>query len=245
MNPFIPKGASNTVIVDARMDKERLAQLENLGQSIIKTTRCESVQEPISYHPDIVMHPINYNTLMVAPDVYEYYSEIFKSYDIKLIKGEKKLGYNYPDDISYNVARIGPYAIHNQKYTDEKLKFYLEREGVEFINVKQGYSKCSLGLIDENMGITSDKGIYKALRDRKIKVLLVETGYIELNGYSYGFIGGSMGNLDSSRVVFTGNLDKHRDGELIRRALTKKDKDIIELSEGNIIDVGSLISLSL
>ena len=40
-----------------------------MNLNIIPTIECKEVSEPISYHPDIVIHPINHNTLVVAPNV--------------------------------------------------------------------------------------------------------------------------------------------------------------------------------
>ena len=245
MNPFIPRNRARSIIVDGRVSREIYDNLRTLNLRVIKTIKCSKVQEAISYHPDIVIHPINHNTYITSPDMFNYYSEIFKKDDVKLIKGDTCLGYNYPEDIPYNVGRVGNYAVHNLKYTDEKLKYYLEKEGIEFIDVKQGYSKCSLGVIGNNQAITSDDTIYKKLSQRGVKVLLIEEGDIELTGFNYGFIGGSMGNIDEDRVLFAGSLVGNKNEDRIRKYIGQENKEIVELSTNKLVDLGSLIGVSI
>ena len=242
-NPFIPKNTSNTVIIDGRVSSEILGNLKKMGVDIIPTIECIDVSKPISYHPDIVMHPINHHTLMVAPNVSDYYEEKLYGKGIKIIDGQTKLGKNYPEDIAYNVGRIGNLAIHNFKYTDEKLKFYLKKENIQLVHVNQGYAKCSMAIIDEKAIITSDYPIYKKLTELGIDTLLIKPGNIKLEGYSYGFIGGSTGNLSKKDIMFSGKLDNHPDRERIIKFLKKYKKRIVRLSNEKIIDIGTIISL--
>ena len=242
-NPFIPKKRANTIIIDGRVDLDSRGKLQKLGLNIIPTIKCKEVSKPISYHPDIVMHPINYNTLIIAPNVFDYYEELFYGMDIKIIKGDTQLAKNYPMDIAYNVGRIGNFAIHNLKYMDEKLKFYLKKEGLEFINVKQGYTKCSMAIIDENAVITADYPIYEKLKKIGFDTLLIEPGFIQLEGYTYGFIGGTCGNLSKEEMVFSGKFIDHPDKAKILSFLKKYNKKILWLSNTKVQDIGTIISL--
>ncbi|WIV11414.1 DUF6873 family GME fold protein [Proteiniborus sp. MB09-C3] len=241
-NPFIPYGKASIAIVDGRISYEIKENLIKHGLEVIKTCKCEELYDSISYHPDIVIHPINYNKVIVAPNVYDYYSDILSIYDIEVIKGEKKLSRNYPENIAYNVARISKYAVHNTKYTDEKLKFYMAKEGIDFINVKQGYSKCSLAIIGEDIGITSDPSIYKELKKHSIDVLLVEEGFIELPGLNYGFIGGATGMLSKDELLLSGSIQKHPSLNKINGFLKKYKIKPIYLSNNRMIDIGSIIT---
>ena len=134
-------------------------------------------------------------------------------------------------------------AIHNFKYTDEKLKYYLKKENVEFIHVNQGYAKCSMAIIGENSVITADYPIYIKLTKLGIDVLLVQPGYIELEGHTYGFIGGATGNLSKKDIMFSGKFDKHPDKEKVLNFLKKYKKRIVWLSNKKIMDIGTIISL--
>jgi len=242
--PFLPIDYANVVIVDGRIYDKANKVFKNMNIKVIPTIPCKEVQEPISYHPDIVMHPVNHKTLIVAPNVFNYYYESLSKLGIKLIEGEKKLDKEYPDDIAYNVGRIYNFAVHNFKYTDEKLKFYLKKENLEFINIKQGYTKCSMAIIDEKAIITSYYPMYKKLAALGIDVLHIRPGYIRLDGYDYGFIGGTCGNLSTRDIVFSGKFSKHPDEEKIIKFLKKYKKKIIWLDNEEALDVGTIISLN-
>ena len=243
VNPFLPRKRANAVIVDGRVKKEIFENLEKLGLRVIPTIKCEDVHDAISYHPDICIHPINSNTLVIAPNVFEYYDSIFKNTSIKLIKGEKHLQSNYPNDIAYNVARVARYAIHNTKYTDEKLAYYLKKEGIEFIDVNQGYSKCSTAIIDDNAIITSDPSIKKECERYDIDILYIKEGHIKLPGFDYGFIGGATGNISKNEILITGRYDEHPNNNEIEQFFRKMNKNVIFLSKESIMDVGSIIPL--
>ncbi|GMG96917.1 DUF6873 family GME fold protein [Tepidimicrobium xylanilyticum] len=243
-NPFIPLEMANTVIIDGSISEEMKMNLRRLGLNIIPTIPCKDIAEPISYHPDMVIHPINHNTLIIAPNVFDYYEDKLSRLGIKIIKGETKLTKDYPGDIAYNVGRIGDYAVHNFKYTDEKLKYYLKKESVEFIDIKQGYAKCSMAIVDDRAIITADYPIYRELCKRGINVLLIQPGYVTLKGYSYGFIGGATGNLSNEIVIISGNLDGHPDKTVIINFVNKYNKKIYWLSNEKIIDIGTIITLN-
>lgn len=242
-NPFIPKTVGNTAIVDGRISSEILKNLKRLNLNIIPTIQCKEVSKPISYHPDIVLHPINHNTLIVAPNLFDYFDEKLYGMGIEIIKGEKELNKDYPEDIAYNVGRIGNFAVHNFKYTDEKLKYYLKKENLELIHIEQGYTKCSMAIVDDKAVITADYPLYKKLSSLDIDVLLINPGYIHLKGYPYGFIGGTSGNLSKDIIMLSGRFYDHPDKEKILNFLKKYRKKIIWLSDEKIIDIGTIISL--
>ncbi len=243
-NPFIPLDKANIAIIDGRANESIVKSLESLNIQVVKTIKCEELQEGIAYHPDMVIHPINHKMIIVAPNVFDYYEDIFSRKGIIVKKGEKELCRNYPDDIAYNVGRLNNYAIHNFKYTDEKLKWYLKKEGIELIDVKQGYSKCSLAVIDEESGMTSDKIIFELLSKKGLDILFIESGHISLEGYNYGFIGGCTGSYSKKQVFLTGKLSKHPDSEKILCFFNKRIVEIIYLSDDEIVDLGTIITLN-
>lgn len=242
-NPFIPHKRGNLVIIDGRVDEKIVQQMESLDIKVIRTISCEEIHRSIAYHPDMVLHPINHNTLVVAPNVFEYYEEKLSGTGIGLIEGEKILGKDYPEDIAYNVGRVYGYGIHNLNYTDEKLLFYLKKEGIELVHVNQGYTKCSIAVIDQKAIITSDYPIFKKMANYDIDTLLIEPGYIKLEGFNYGFIGGCFGNLSGEDIFISGKLKEHPDEERIYSFLKKHKKNLFFLSHKKITDIGTIISL--
>jgi len=244
-NPFIPISNANIAIIDGRADNKTVNNLENLNIKVIRTLKCNDVQESISYHPDIVIHPINHNTLIIAPNVYDYYEEKLWGMGINILKGETVLQCKYPGDIAYNVGRLKDIAIHNFKYTDEKLKFYLKKEDIAFVNVNQGYSKCSLLVVDDISGITADLAIYNKLSELGYNMLLIQPGYINLENEKYGFIGGASGNYSMDTIILSGSLDNHPDNLKIKSFINDKNKKIIYISNETITDIGTIITLNI
>lgn len=244
MNPFIPIRKANIAIVDGRIDEEIENNLKRQGLQIIKTIKCGEVHESIAYHPDIVIHPVNYNTLVVAPNVFEYYKDKLQKMGIKLIKGERFLDREYPGDIAYNVGRLSNFAIHSFKYTDEVLKLYLKKENLTFVDVKQGYSKCSLAVVNETSAITADIPIYNKLSSLGFNILLIEPGHILLEGQKYGFIGGTNGSLSKNESMISGVLDSHPNKNEIISFFEKNKVQLIFLSKKTILDIGTIITLN-
>ncbi len=244
MVPFIPIGNANIAIIDGRASDIIVNNLKKLNIKVIRTVKCDDLQESISYHPDIIMHPINHNTIIVAPNLYDYYKNELTKFGINVIKGETILGSKYPSDIAYNVGRLKNIAIHNFKYTDEKLKYYLEKEGIKFLNINQGYSKCSLLILDYISGITADVYMEKKLTELGYNILLIRPGHIKLFNEKYGFIGGTSGNLNKDTILLTGKIDNHPSFYEMEKFIREKNKKIQYLSNDDLIDLGTIITLN-
>ena len=240
-NPFIPDGEPNLVIISGEASEDIINKLRELKLDIVKTIKHPNLNPSIAYHPDMFIHPINHNSLVIEPVVYDYYEALLSKYKLKLIRGSKKIGEKYPENIAYNVARIKDYYIHNLKYTDEKIKKYYEEKGIAPIGVRQGYSKCSLGIVGEDNIITADKPSYKKLDSMGLRPLLISPGNINLKGMNYGFIGGSTGALNENTILLSGSLSYHPDESLIRAYIENLDKKIIELYSGPLVDLGSIL----
>lgn len=230
-------------LVDKRLSRSMEDELRKRNIEIIKTVKCDRVYESISYHPDISLCNLGYGNIVVEPSLYKHYNELLEKYDFNIIKGETILQEKYPSDIAYNVAIVGNYAIHNFKYTDKKILEFIENNGLEKINVEQGYSKCSICIVDDSSVITSDKGIYNKLINTELECLLIEAGHIKLFGMNYGFIGGCTGLISKSELAFFGDIRKHPSYSDIKYFLDKKGKKIVVLGEEELLDLGSLIPL--
>ena len=154
-----------------------------------------------------------------------------------------KLGGEYPESIRYCAVILEKYFIHNTKYTAPELISYAEKTGLEIIDVRQGYTKCSCCIVDGKSIITSDNGICKRIFDRPeidIDVLKISPGHILLPGHEYGFIGGCCGRL-GDEIVFCGDIDRHPDGYWIRRFIEDRGLKIKSFPQLPLLDVGSII----
>ena len=240
-NPFIPDGEPNLVIISGEASEEVISKLRELRLDIVKTIKHPNLNPSISFHPDMFIHPINHNSLVIEPLVYDYYKDLLSGYKLKLIRGSKKIGQRYPENIPYNVARIKDYYIHNCKYTDESIRNHYRDKNIGPINIRQGYSKCSLAVVGEDHIITSDKPSYNILESMGFNPLLISPGNIQLEGMNYGFIGGCIGALNNETILLSGSLSYHPDKELIRAYLDDLNKSIIELYSGPLVDLGSIL----
>lgn len=244
-NPFAPKTRSDIAIVDGRVSSEAEDALEKMGLYVIKTVQCKSTYEAVSYHPDVVMHPVNERDIVVAPSMARYYRDKLEPLGLRVIEGELEVGMAYPQNIGYNVGRVGNFAVHNLKYTDPVLRRLLDYEGVEWVYVKQGYSKCSMLNVGDGGVITSDRGIAKALaRKEGVEVCTIEPGDVVLEGMEYGFIGGTGGMVSESEIVLSGSYSDHRSKEKIDGFLKARKLKVTLTSNSKIVDLGSIIFLS-
>jgi len=73
--------------------------------------------------------------------------------------------------------------------------------------------------------------------------LLIPSGDISLPGLDYGFIGGTCGLISKNQMAFFGNLENHSYGNDIKNFLLKYDVEPIYLSNGKLIDRGSILTI--
>jgi len=215
--------------------------LNSYGIEVFPSCRCEYVLLPLSYHSDLQISKLNENLFVCAPQIHEYYNTLLSKFNKELIKGNTYLSCNYPGDIAYNIIVTDQYAIHNFDYTDDIIK-----EKIKFkkkINVRQGYTGCTLCLISENAAITSDSGIYKSLVSNGFDVLFVNDEKILLPGFEHGFFGGSSFMLSPSVLAINGNIKSHSDYKAIIHFCSNYGVDVLSLSNECIIDIGSVITL--
>jgi len=243
MNPFVPASTPRFVIIDYRASDEIINYFKKHNIEPIKTVKCSDLQEGVNGHPDMVIHLIDGKTLIVAPNVYDYYCDVFKDKGIKVIKGGKTLSRNYPKDIAYNVARIGRYAVHNTHHTDQVLRYYLEEAGVEFIHVNQGYTKCSVASIGENKAITSDISIHDKFKSYNIDCMYINPEIVYLKGYDHGFIGGSTGLINEKIFLSTGKISDKDILNNLKEFIQSSGYIYEEASSQEIIDLGSVIPI--
>lgn len=230
--------ANKKVIIDNRMRQIEKQKLQNMGYEIIEIQTSPNVYTEISSHVDIFACKIE-NEIIVEP------TQNINNISNK-IYGKDKVLSQYPFDIKYNVCIIGNKAIHNLKYTDEILKKELFNKGFELINTTQGYTNCSIAVIDDRSAIVTDKGLNKILQKNGIDTLYLsnELDIKLLNGKQYsnkrGFIGSCISRINNKIIVF-GELKKIDPENKIREFIKKRNLEIIEFCGLDVIDYGGLI----
>ena len=235
--------ANKTLIIDNRMRDIEKQKLKEMGYELIELKTIQDVYEEISSHVDIFACKVG-EQIIIEPTQYKNISKN----NTKLICGAEKLKSNYPEDIKYNACIIGKKAIHSLNYIDSILKQQLINKGYELINTSQGYTNCSIAVIDDNSAIVTDKGLYKILTFHGIDTLYVnkrlDIKLLKGNNYSNkrGFIGGCISKISNKIIVF-GDLNKIDENGEIRKFIKNKQKEIVEFKGLDVIDYGGLIEI--
>ena len=227
--------------IDYRTSDEEINNLKSLNLNVIKVPQCSNVYSAIDGHVDIQMNLLKNKSdhkIIVHKDIPSYFKKILEENHLTYILSKSSLSNTYPGDIILNSLILDDYFIHNLKFTDENL--LNSQSGKTFINVPQGYSRCSILPVKEKAVITSDKGVFKALKEHDFDVLLVPPGDILLPSLDYGFIGGTGGMISENLMGFFGDLEDYEYGDEVKQFLYKYDVNHISLKKGKLVDRGSL-----
>lgn len=225
-NPLIPDKNSEYIIASSEPGN-------------IEPPLLASLDERIRHHSDLTICHLGGKRFVTAKNTFEYYVNVLP--DAELICGESEVKSPYPYEAAYCAAVFSHFAVANENVTDKVLLDILKSE-FTFINVRQGYAKCSICPVAESAVITDDEGIYKKLSDF-MDVLLIKKGFIRLKGYDSGFIGGAAGLIGPDKLLFCGSLEKSSDRERIYEFLKKYSVMPVE-KEGELYDIGSVISIA-
>ena len=234
------------LIIDERMRVCEKEKLEQLGYSLVEIKKSNQVYEEISSHVDIFACKIG-EKLVIEPNQYELIKQkLPQGYCVS--EGQEEIQKEYPGDIKYNVCVIGKKALHAFKNTEPLIKQELEKENYKLINTSQGYTNCSIAVIDDNSAIVTDKGLYKILTKHNIDVLYLnyQPDIKLLQGQEYsnknGFIGGAISRI-SDKVIVTGDLDKIDKDNIIREFIEKRNLEIIDFKGLDVIDYGGILEI--
>ena len=222
--------------------KEKLIEL---GFEPIIMPPCKRLQRGVSSHPDMLVFFMEDKYFCTR----EYYNEAKDVFERINALGytpvlcDENPSEDYPNDVIFNALTLGNNIYGLEKNLSSTLKSQATAGGYNIINVRQGYTKCSVAKVRDSAIITADKGIASAASSRGIDVLVIGQGHVALDGYNTGFIGGSCGAFDES-IYFCGDLSGHPDADKIEEFCKKHKKSCISLSNEPLFDVGSLFFIA-
>jgi ribosomal protein L30E len=223
------------IIIDKKIPKKAKRKLAKYGELMELKTR-DITYDAISGHPDIFFSQVS-KQLVVAPNLPEHYQEKLENLNILFILGELEVGSKYPANSRYNIVADQDFIIHNFRNTDYVTTGFVN--GMDLIQVDQGYTRCNLIALGNKHFITSDKGIARTLKKYDLKVLYVNPKEIQLPGFKNGFIGGCAG-IYQNKIFFIGKLDYLSDADKLKDFLRRQNYEIIELYDGPLFDGGSI-----
>ena len=183
-------------------------ELNKFGYEIIPTKKINTFLEPEQYHADMQIL-CKKNKVITLDDCI------------------KKPGKNYPENILLNCLYHNNKLYGKLSATDSSVREYCRENNIETVNVNQGYTRCSILVVNNKAVITADKSIEKAMKNNGVEVLLISAGKIVLEGFDYGFIGGASFS-DNNTIYFFGDITKHPDYNKIKE-FTSKHNSIIEI----------------
>lgn len=239
-NLNLPQSKVTTVF--AHCDDIALKNVFNkLSVKVVKPIQNELLDAPVSRHADILANYVGNNTFLA-----DYHQkELIET--IEQLGGTVKIVNNikspYPNDCLLNFADIGDYIICNQSILTQEILEALPQK--QIIDVKQGYSKCSVCVVKYNTIITDDISIYNAVSQYdNIKSLLLEKGSVHIEKYDYGFIGGCCGLINKDLLLFNGDLSTHTDFDKIKNFLYDNGVNYIDINGKPLTDIGSIIPIT-
>ena len=227
--------------VDYRTTEEEINNLKSLNLIAIKVPKTDLVYEAINGHVDIQLNVLNKDLkhIIIHRDMDDNFKNILKENNISFITSKNSLSNKYPKNILLNGLILQDYFIHNTNYTDPNLLESQKEKTI--IKVKQGYTKCSILPLKENVFITSDKGIFDSLKNKNFDILFLPPGDILLPPFEYGFIGGTGGMISKDTLALFGNLDNYLYGDQVKAFLKKHKLKYVPLKKGKLSDRGSIL----
>ncbi len=237
--PNLPENKVSCVAI-SNSAGESIKKLNILGIKTVNILENHLLPEPVKSHADLQMLHMG-NNVIFCQNEHLCLGEFEKNLIIYNIK--EKTGNKYPNDVRLNCTVIGNKIICNEKTVSKDIIEYAYKNDYIIINVNQGYSKCSVCVINENSIITDDESIYTAAGNFLNDVVLISKGSIVLKGYNYGFIGGCCGKIDENVIAFNGRIDSHKDCNKIIDIMQKYNYDCIELTNDRLTDIGGILPL--
>lgn len=225
-------------IIDKKIPGEAKENLKGYGEVVEFQTE-GLTNEYLSGHPDIFFLRYN-NELIYAPNLPKKYIQLLKDKKIKLAEGNRPVEFGYPDCALYNAVSDEDVLIHRTDITEKSI---LERfPSKKRINIKQGFTRCSLVYLRDGSFITSDHKIRMKLENLNYEVFYVNPEQIILPGVKHGFFGGCCGVFEQKFFII-GKLSYINEGQKLEAFLRRLGFEIIELYEGPLFDGGSILVL--
>ena len=240
-SPNLPSGKVSVAALGEAYEEKLGPALERYGVKLLRCPSNQKIDARLDSHIDLSALHIGENKFLLSNTASEgLFSAELKKLGADIIVSEKSLAPEYPNDAALCALSIGGRIFHNAELTAPEIKrFFPDR----FFHVKQGYSKCAVCPVTENAAICSDLGLSKAMQGQGIDVLQIKAGFIALEGFNEGFIGGAAFKIARDRLAFTGTLDSHPDKAEMLDFLLRHGVSPVFLTDKTIFDVGSIIPI--
>lgn len=238
-SPNLPKSNAILCAVGERYTQVTDA-LNSRGIEVLGLKEDERISSAVRSHADMLICHIK-DDLVICGNEDNY--NILKAEHLKPIYACKTPQPVYPSDVHLNHIILGKFAAGRRDACDKAVLTALGDLDIDYIDIHQGYAKCLTAVVNERAIITSDYSVTKAALSAGIDVLVIRTGHIDLEGYNYGFIGGTCGLIAPDRLAFAGDIYTHPDADKIMGFLGKYGVKTECLFDGTLQDIGGILPL--
>ena len=240
--PHLPQSRVRHIIIGEKYRKTLENALIQNNLSPIWLENNEFVDERLSGHCDLMAAHLGGRR--IAACEFLKYSQLINNSNIpniELLTVPDPTGKAYPMDAGLNFCLIGNKLIYNPNTANNAVVSALD---CEMIPCKQGYTKCSICVVDENAIITADTKIAQIAAANGMEAFLVDKGLAALDGFEHGFIGGASFKIAINKMAFTGIIKNAVERNKIESFLGKHGIEAIYLTEHELFDIGSAIPLT-
>lgn len=151
--PSLPEYSVSKCLIGSKYTDE-ISELKELGIECLTLNANPFLEEEINSHADILA--FNFGNGQVLLNNGSIGEDELKKIGIEPVIYNNKISSPYPNDIPLNVAFTGKYIICNKSHTAKELIDFANKNNIEIINTRQGYSKCNLCIVNGNAVITED-----------------------------------------------------------------------------------------
>jgi hypothetical protein len=229
-------------LIDERCSEKIERALKIRGFDVLRARANPSLAPDVASHPDMLAF-YDKNTLISSCGYCEKFPYLFSDLrertDTKFIFAHEPQGKFYPHDCIFNAVRFANYLLCKSDTVSNSVLDYAKSTGLSLCHVRQGYPACTVLRLSDEIAVTSDEGMARALSSVGVTVFKIRTGHITLPTRSYGFIGGTAG-IYGGVVYFLGNLDLHPDFEIIKEAINRAGLNYVSLSDDVLFDGGQI-----
>lgn len=239
--PNLPENNVKSLIIGQKYSKLLKNSLNQLGIDVLELPDNPNIDSRLSGHADMSVLHVGDNRVILA----EYllgseFSANLTAIGAKVLFSNEKQEPEYPLDSGLNVCFVGSRLICNPATADNIIVKQLTYNE-PMIKCRQGYSKCSVCVVDSNSIITADTGIADAAELAGLNVLKIMPGLAMLDGFSEGFIGGAAFKLSSGVLAFTGIIPDTFERNRIESFIRGEGVEPIYLTDADLIDIGGAV----
>ena len=232
------------VIIGKKYAEKLAKQLESLGFSCFFVPDNPYLDPRLSGHADLSVLHTGGEELLLAPYLKgSSLAESLAARGAALRFPDVRQSESYPNDAQFNVCFVGSHILYHEKVVPPKIVDILTKSDGKAVRCRQGYARCAVCVVDECSLITADRGIAAAASAAGISVLRISPGFVRLDGFPYGFLGGASFKLGKDVMAFTGRLDAHPDRGRIMDFLKERQIRPLYLTDEEIFDIGTAIPI--